>query len=138
MRSQDRPRLIFLVATLVALTALLMVVTLSAAAGETLQTPADNKPAPAGDANHGKEIYASYGCYQCHGYLGQGATRTGAPRIAPDPIPFALFRYIVREPPEEMPPYTEKVLSDEELADIYAYLQSVPQPPDPESLPELK
>jgi mono/diheme cytochrome c family protein len=137
MTSQERPRFVFLVVTLLALTALLMVVTLSVASGQT-KDAADAATAPAGDAANGKKIYASYGCYECHGYEGQGATRTSAPRIAPDPIAFGLFRYIVREPPDSMPPYTEKVVSDEELADIYAFLQSVPQPPDVKSIPELQ
>jgi mono/diheme cytochrome c family protein len=36
-----------------------------------------------------------------------------------------------------MPPYTKKVVSDRELADIYAYLQSIPQPPAAKSIPIL-
>lgn len=101
------------------------------------QEESSGSETPAGDVANGKKIYASYGCYQCHGYLGQGSSRSG-PRIAPDPIPFELFRYIVREPPEQMPPYTEKVVSDQEIADIYAYLKSIPPPPDVESLPQLQ
>jgi hypothetical protein len=37
-----------------------------------------------------------------------------------------------------MPPYASKVISNAELADIYAFLQSLPQPPKPESIPLLK
>ena len=29
-----------------------------------------------------------------------------------------------------MPGYTEKIVSDEEIADIYAFLKTIPQPPD--------
>jgi mono/diheme cytochrome c family protein len=36
-----------------------------------------------------------------------------------------------------MPPYTEKVLSNDDLADIYAYLQSIPKPADYKSIPLL-
>ena len=36
-----------------------------------------------------------------------------------------------------MPPYSEKILSDGDLADIYAYLQSIPKPPDAASIPLL-
>jgi len=36
-----------------------------------------------------------------------------------------------------MPPYTAKVLSDKDLADIYAFLQSVAKPPDTKSIPLL-
>jgi len=105
--------------------------------GARAQEEPPSEETPAGDAENGKKIYASYGCYQCHGYVGQGSSRSG-PRIAPDPIPFDLFRYIVREPPEVMPPYTDKVVSDQELADIYAYLKSLPPPPNVEDIPELQ
>ena len=83
--------------------------------------------APAGDAENGKKLFASYGCYQCHGYVGQGGA-AGA-RLAPTPIPFAAFSRYVRRPTDQMPPYTAKVVSDKELGDIYAYLVSIPKPP---------
>jgi hypothetical protein len=37
-----------------------------------------------------------------------------------------------------MPPYTRKITTDAELADMYAFVQSVPQPPDVEKIPLLK
>jgi ubiquinol-cytochrome c reductase cytochrome c subunit len=59
------------------------------------------------------------------------------PRIAPNPIPLpALTRY-VRQPGGQMPPYTDKVVSDAELADIHAYLQSLPQPRPARDIPLL-
>jgi mono/diheme cytochrome c family protein len=89
-----------------------------------------SKPAEAsaGNAENGKRIYTKYGCYECHGREGQGSTMTG-PRLGPDPIPFEVFASYVRRPMLEMPPYTAKVVSDQELADIYAFLQSRPHPP---------
>jgi len=36
-----------------------------------------------------------------------------------------------------MPPYREEVLSDADLADLYAYLQSIPKGPDPKTIPLL-
>jgi len=36
-----------------------------------------------------------------------------------------------------MPPYPEKILSNDDLADIYAYLQSIPKPADHKSIPLL-
>ena len=84
--------------------------------------------APAGNATNGRKLFATIGCYQCHGYEAQGSTATG-PRLAPRPLPFpALSRY-VRRPTGQMPPYTTKVLSDAELADIYAFLQAAPAAP---------
>jgi mono/diheme cytochrome c family protein len=85
-------------------------------------------------APNGKKIFDSYGCYQCHDHDGHGGV--GA-RLAPNPIPFAAFSKYVRQPTGEMPPYTKKVVSDQELADIYAYLQSIPQPPPAKSIPIL-
>jgi hypothetical protein len=37
-----------------------------------------------------------------------------------------------------MPPYTAKVVSDTEMADIYAFLQARPEPPDVENIPLLR
>ena len=37
-----------------------------------------------------------------------------------------------------MPPYRANVLSDDEVADIYAYLQSIPKSPPPDSIAALK
>jgi hypothetical protein len=37
-----------------------------------------------------------------------------------------------------MPPYSEAVLSNEDLADIHAYLASIPKPLDPKSIPLLQ
>jgi mono/diheme cytochrome c family protein len=48
-----------------------------------------------------------------------------------------LARY-VRKPTGGMPPYTAKVMSDQELADIYAFLQSRPHPPSAKNIPILK
>jgi mono/diheme cytochrome c family protein len=83
---------------------------------------------------NGKKLFDSYGCYQCHDHDGHGGA--GA-RLTPNPIPFPAFLKYVRQPTGEMPPYTKKVVPDQELADIYAYLQSIPQPPAAKSIPIL-
>jgi cytochrome c553 len=111
-------------------------------AGTPGAAPAGQKPAvfpavPAGNAQKGQQLYTSYGCYECHGREAQGSTATG-PRLAPRPIAFAAFTKYVRGPSGQMPPYTSKVVSDADLADIYAFLQSRPQPPVVESVPLLK
>src|SRR5438093_325851 len=97
------------------------------------QTPAER--APAGNAENGKKLYTQYGCYQCHGYAAQGGV---GPRLAPRPLAFAAFSKYLRQPTGEMPPYTAKVLSNPQLADVYAFLRSVPQPPPIESIPLLR
>ena len=91
---------------------------------------------PAGKADNGKRLFTSYGCYECHGHMAEGGA--AGLRLAPDPIAFeALVKY-VRHPTGQMPPYTGKVVSDSDLADIYAFLQSVPPQPKPENIPLLK
>jgi len=87
---------------------------------------------PPGDAANGKRVYMADGCYQCHGTVGQGSRPTG-PHIAPNPLPYEAFAGQVRRPVNSMPPYTSVVLSDQDLADIYAYLVSIPPLPDPQA-----
>ena len=95
----------------------------------------DHGEASAASAENGKAAFLKVGCYQCHGTQGQGGS-TG-PRIAPDPMPFETLAVFVRTSNRQMPPYRVKVLSESDLADIYAYLQSIPKPPDVKSLPQL-
>ena len=98
---------------------------------------AKSAEAPSGNADNGKQLFVKNGCYECHGREGQGSSMSG-PRIAPDPIPFDALLNYVRKPKGEMPPYTAKVISDKDLADIYAYLQSRKEPPTAKALPLLK
>jgi ubiquinol-cytochrome c reductase cytochrome c subunit len=73
----------------------------------------------------GRAAFTSYGCYQCHGYEGQGE---GAPRLAAKPYTLEAFAAFVRRPPNEMPAYARSVLSDATLASIYRYVVSIPAP----------
>jgi ubiquinol-cytochrome c reductase cytochrome c subunit len=98
------------------------------------QAPA---PAATADAQNGRKLFKSNGCYQCHGYEAQGATATG-PRLGPRPLAFAAFSKYVRQPTGQMPPYTSKVVTDATLADIYAFLQSLPAPPPVDAVGLLK
>jgi len=90
---------------------------------------------PKGNADNGKRLFLAYGCYQCHGYQGAGAAI--APRIGPPPISFAALLRYVRAPTGQMPPYTSKVASDQDFADIYAYLKTFPPPAPASSIPLL-
>ena len=87
------------------------------------------------DAARGKTLFSKYGCYECHGTMGQGTT-AGA-RLAPKPIALAALIAYVRKPSGQMPPYTTKGVSDAELADIRAYLASIPDPPPSKNVPLL-
>ena len=96
-------------------------------------------PALAASAEKGKAAFMQYGCWQCHGTMGQGSIATsGGKRLAPDPLPWDTFAGFVRSTNGAMPPFSGKILSDGDLADIYAYLQSIPKPPDVASIPLLK
>ena len=93
--------------------------------------------APRGDVGNGKVLYTKIGCYQCHGREGQGATATG-PRLNQNPITYTRFVAYIRKPTGEMPPYTAKVVTDQQAADIFAFLQSLPKPPAVDSIPLLR
>jgi mono/diheme cytochrome c family protein len=93
--------------------------------------------APAGNADNGKKLFMSDGCYECHGRLGQGAAQTGAARIGPPQLSFEGFQSYVRAPKVNMPPYSSKAIPDQDLADIYAYLKSIPMPPKGKDIPLL-
>jgi mono/diheme cytochrome c family protein len=91
----------------------------------------------AGNTENGKKLFMSNGCYECHGTVGQGSTSTGGARIGPPSISLEEMVQYVRRPTGEMPPYTDKVISDQNLADIYAYLKSQPKPQPAKNIPLL-
>jgi mono/diheme cytochrome c family protein len=87
-----------------------------------------------GNVANGKRLYLKDGCYECHGYAGQGGA--GA-RLAPRVMSAANLIKYVRHPSGAMPPYTNKVISDAELTDIRAFLASLPEPPPLKNIPLL-
>ena len=91
--------------------------------------------ADAASPEHGKTVFMKMGCWQCHGTVGQGGA---GPRIAPDPLPDETFAAFLRTTSRAMPPYREKILSDGDLSDIYAYLQSIPKPANAQNIPLLQ
>jgi mono/diheme cytochrome c family protein len=83
--------------------------------------------AASGDAAKGKRMYLADGCFLCHGRIGQGgAMNYPAPAITKLEMPVESFVAFLRDAPNDMPAYTANVLSDEDAADIYAFLQSLP------------
>ncbi len=105
-------------------------------AAPSAQAPAA-QAAPAGNADTGRKLFVSFGCYQCHGYEAQGSSATG-PRLGPKPIAWAAFTRYVRRPTNQMPPFTAKVVADADLANIYAFLQARPAPTPVANIPLLK
>ena len=99
------------------------------------QQPASS--APAGNAKAGQALFMKIGCYECHGNEGQGGA--AGPRIGRSPmLAFRNFITYIRAPRGEMPPYSAKVIPEKDVADIYAYLASLPPAPAVESIPLLK
>ena len=105
---------------------------LAALAADLLLAPG---AALAASAEHGKQVFMRAGCWQCHGTVGQGGA--AGPKLAPDPLPFDALSSFVRTTNRQMPAYREEVLSDADLADLYAYLNSIPQGPDAKTIPLL-
>ena len=91
--------------------------------------------AAAESVENGKKLYTSFGCYECHGRQGQGGS--AGPRLAPRPIPLQVLVMYVRHPAGVMPPYTSKLVSDAQLADIHAFLKSIPAPTPAKDIPLL-
>lgn len=85
------------------------------------------------DAAHapGYRDLVENGCWQCHGFQGQGMA---GPALAPSPLPYEAFAAYVRKPAGVMPAYSPNVLSDERLKHIHEYLSSIPKAPDPDSI----
>ena len=95
------------------------------------------QPAPSAAAastiERGRLGFVRVGCAQCHGREAQGSPTTG-PRLGPGGLPYQAFARYVRAPRLQMPPYTEKILTDAELADLYAFVQSRPKGATPPPL----
>lgn len=89
---------------------------------------------PAGEAAQGKQLFLNYGCYSCHSFDGHGGA--GA-RLVPMPLKQAAFTAFVRNA-GRMPSYSPKVLSDAQLADIYAYIKTLPTSPDAKNIPLIQ
>jgi cytochrome c len=92
----------------------------------------------AGSPEKGKASFTRYGCFQCHGTVGQGSIATSGGRVIYDTaLPLEAFMSFVRTTNRNMPPYSEKVLPNQDLEDIYAYLESLPKPADYKTIPLL-
>ena len=91
-----------------------------------------------GDAQKGRVAFTQHGCWQCHDFSGQGSVATSNGKvIARTQLPLDAFMSFVRTTNGQMPPYRVPVLSDADLGDIYAYLQSLPEPKAVSDIPLL-
>jgi mono/diheme cytochrome c family protein len=93
---------------------------------------------PAGDAANGAKVYAAVGCFTCHGRSGQGGNfNYVTPVLAKIQWPVEAFRAFLRIGVNDMPAYTKEVLSDQQVADIHAFLRSLPGPRASAEIPAL-
>jgi mono/diheme cytochrome c family protein len=92
----------------------------------------------AASAEKGKTAFVQHGCWQCHGFEGQGSVATSGGRVVADTqLPLDAFKAYVRAPTGAMPPFRDAILSDSDLDDIYAYLESRPKPVSSKDIPLL-
>jgi mono/diheme cytochrome c family protein len=103
-----------------------------------LALPARAQDAPAGDVANGKRVYLADGCFLCHGRAGQGGAYNGpAPVLAKTEMPFDGFKGQLRAPSNDMPAYSQAVMSEKDIADIYAFVKSLPGRRNPRDIPLL-
>jgi mono/diheme cytochrome c family protein len=106
--------------------------------GTVAQTQAQAQDEPRGDAGNGKRVYLALGCFTCHGRSGQGGAYNGpAPILASTALPFDGFKGQIRNPANDMPAYSDAVLSDKDVADIYAFVKSLPGSRSAKDIPIL-
>lgn len=78
-----------------------------------------------GDATRGQQVWEQATCKNCHGANGEGAY--AAPR-AGDGKTAAEWIAQVRTPRANMPAYTAAQISDQDIADMNAYMQTLSKP----------
>ncbi len=125
----------------VALAVVFSVCTTLAGAADGASDPAGNPGAPAASspvpsAARGRQLFLSVGCVHCHGTQGQGTT--AGTRIAPDPLPAEGIAAFIRSTNSQMPVYSAKVLGDGDVADIAAFLRTIPPAKSPDRIPALR
>lgn len=117
---------------------LIALVTAGLACGSAAAQTAQSLGAPPGDAKRGAQVYTQQLCHSCHGTLGQGGERGAGPKIYPNPFPYQAWVMQIRKPRQAMPPYSEKHVSDQDLADMYHYLFSTKPSPVAKDIPLLR
>ena len=119
---------------IVAAAAALMAFAFATAA--SAQNSGGQQAAPSGDPKAGQQTFLADGCWECHGTVAQGGVISG-PRLAHTALPYAAVLQQLRVPQNAMPPYEASLVSDADVANIYAWLESLPPAPATSSIPIL-
>lgn len=78
---------------------------------------------PGGDPGNGQKWFKMNNCGACHGEQGKGGR---APDVTNIDMGFGSFvKKLRKQDAPIMPPYPESKISEQDAADIYAYLKSV-------------
>ena len=93
--------------------------------------------APKGSVERGKKLFAELNCISCHGTHAQGGGRNSEPPI-PAGYPWQGFVNQLRKPRLDMPPYEEKLVSAQDVADMFAYFSSIKAAPAAKDIPQLR
>src|ERR1700730_16745866 len=98
-------------------------------AGTTGAPRQASKPAM-GNVQNGKLVFEIQGCNICHGSEGEGLATLGqkgaVTRLARPSRALPISIQQMRKPAGQMPPYSSQKVSDADLADVYAFLQTLP------------
>jgi mono/diheme cytochrome c family protein len=112
---------------------LVLALLLAAASTATAQAPAAADPK--GDPVAGRKIYLENMCHACHGSVGQGGGP--GPTLAATKMSYRGYLAQLRHPRSVMPPYGPPLMTDQEVADTYAYLKALPGARAEKDLPAL-
>ena len=94
--------------------------------------------ASTGDAARGKQTYLNVDCYTCHGRVGEGGNfMYPAPPLAGLDMPVEALQAFLRAAPNDMPSFAPTILTNDDIADIAAFLGSLPGRRDPKDFPLL-
>lgn len=95
------------------------------AVAETEEGGEDEEGGMMADAGHGQQLFSSLGCTACHGPQGEGLI---GPTIAGTDLPLSTVVRQYRAPYQNMPRFGPDQVSEADIADIYAFLQTLPTP----------
>jgi cytochrome c6 len=105
---------------LTTIVAMMLLLTLAAACGQTQEAPAKTPPDTAADVTAGRAVFDQH-CNACHPGGGQGA----GPALRGRNVPEDRIRTIVRQGGQGMPAFNQSQINDQQLANLVQYVRSL-------------